>query len=911
MNPKITALFAGCIILIVLLLVFWEETPVQPIRTNQTSQIQQTPVDKSEITAEENVQATQPPVRVESHEGGQAATGDDESPQDSVGSSPLVGQATPKEASFLHVRITDALDHPISRGTLRVNQVDHSFSQGQVKLDRLPTGPVQLAAKADGYRDATKTVKWPKQTDVNLVLEYLTEFECEVMRLERGRPKQMISHADVLVWKIADAVRPVRSGITLSVSAMQNRVHLTLLRTQKGIHISQTSPNLPKREFQGVANPQPGDSLLGMEGITYRQGDSLQYAKDPKVRRSTIVSPQLRIWDALALYQVESSASSTMLDGIIEFKRNGKHYFTNLLKIDTSGLGQPMLQAKSDARGKCTLEPLPPGMYVAQARKGQGRTNFAVLHPCRLSSVLYYKDGCELMVRVLRTKSALPTHNAVVGAEVSLRSVEGSGILMRTTNQIGSARFETCPFGSFQLTVTPPESYSLPSVNKVVKLQDSKHSLTVYLGKGVNVSGRVLHKQTREPISGFPIQLLRAVDETHGLRHAGLIGTTESGADGMFTFTDVLPGEYILSMPMHKSQKPEYLPSEQIWAPGHSITKRELAFQVAKKDVTELEYLVVPAVETHFLGFVENREEERIPHAEISLERERFVFLEEKPRTDENGDFSLSILTAEDFPPQNTVISSHVGQEKKGLDQQNVDEAREGERTGGSSGEIEYPGRKKIPDDKNIDMWGEAPLSFSPGRDVENIRIVVDSPEDHICLRGQLIAEEAGKPMQVDVVAFQNGLIIPGMVNEDGSYRISWIDPGPFVLKVIPKITQKFIPRFGEKPYMAYCEETVDLVMPENSVLTHNVRLTPCAHVGGFVFDANNNPASDMKVIVQSQVTASPTNTDRRGMFWVGGLRPENTFSIIVQNLSDGKTVLQKEGVKANDTNIILRLPAP
>ncbi|MFH1743879.1 MAG: hypothetical protein ABIH23_33150 [bacterium] len=819
---------------------------------------------------------------------------------------PTIAREFPPVPGQLHINITDAMGDPIQSGNIQINEKNYGFVDGHLEIPELSAGIHALAASAEGYESATKTIEIPETRETTITLEYLCSFEVLV---ESGKEKggSPVEGAEVLIWKGPSVQRPVGRMTTLKSPMSYDIGDTNEIRVQweqnglRVVGVSGYREQGYKSEPGEVIKPLPGDLIVGISGRMWRQGDrtgispvsALHFAPPGKS-----IESRLRVWDAIEAHAAFSGKESASSD-YVEVERDGERVYFDTWRIDSSHRGELVARRTTDSMGRCSFENLPAGIYYAQARKETTRSMVAVIHPAYTGMRFWMISEKENFVMVFVRRSGVKSRSRadIPGVNVQLISrgeTEGKGIYVANTGWDGIARLKSIPWGDYTLTVTPPSklSASPPSKNIEVSVEEASTRFAVEfeVEEGYTISGTVVRADTKEPVPGFSLALI--LMREYGLKD--VYDTTKSDNSGRFVFLHVLPGEYeINAYALNPSEYTGFLPPNKApHAPDLQPIRQTCAVTVKDEDVHGVEKLVLPGVRTRFTGQVLTSEGSPVAGAFLSFGKGQGGLLESGDRSGEDGRFDLSILWPQDTRKYKMELEAYVMTHPET--------------------QILEDGSSYTPMPRVI-AKGSRQIKFRIGDTVSDIRIVLEPVAEGATLVGTITTEDGVWPVPVNLYAVQGGNILHPQLLSDGSYRINFIQPGPFGLNVFPKQRRPGEPGGGafppERSYRAAC---LELEMPlDKETLTVDVTLKIGSYLTGKIIDEQRQPISFARVNAESSESSGLAVTDENGVFWIGGVCPEQPHNIKVTLNRKKEPSAHLENISPPAENIVIMIKTP
>ena len=798
---------------------------------------------------------------------------------------------SPAAESSIQIRIVDALGDPIQKGIVQINGQTKEFTDGEIRIDHVPPGQHQITASSDGYQSVAKEQNFPSQENVTVEMEYLNSFECKVVRKVGQDNLRPISGAEVFVYPGPKIVRPVNNNITIPVHTVnQGIAQIQITRNKDNNFFITNSPAILNMMDM---RKSIGDQVIGFNQFTEHRTEFPEN-----------ISKRLRIWDSLNAYNSFPASKCSMIYEELVLSRESTTYKVTLPLMFFEDEIKPVTQGISGVNGICRFNNLPAGTYFVQSRQNQSRSQIGVLHPCHRYEDLFLSEKTSLYIDVKRSISIGLSSAAIPNAKITLQSAENDSkaLFMALTDRFGNANIEQIPFGHYQLTVTPPDTMKQAPQIVQVNLNDEKKSIVIlFEEESYLVSGKMLFADSKEPVSGFPLTLVGFIKRSEDLPYSELGNTKPvyTNSDGSFQFDGVPPGKYGIELTVTPWDVVPLYEKELLSASKQTAIDDRGNFEVIDKDITGLEYIVEREVITQIDGIVLDKSGNPVSSARILFDKGFYHFVEKNPVTGNDGRFHLSIKTKSSLNTDSISIAAYV---KKPVEpvQPNA-----GERNGGGGGGGALP---RVPDPKTIQCWGESLISFKAGTKVENIKIVVDVPENHISISGKITTAD-GKPYsKVRINTYQDKGSIPGIVNPDGSYYVTYLDPGAVKLMVDPDQVRQFIPQFGFRDVVPVCDQSHQLTIPQQGTLQFDIHLVNSTSISGMVKDKQNMPSSYCTITAyKGDDLASRDSTDKRGFFYLGYLKPDASYRLVIQNPDISKKPLSiLENVKPQKNLVVV-----
>ncbi|MFH1743442.1 MAG: hypothetical protein ABIH23_30935, partial [bacterium] len=622
------------------------------------------------------------------------------------------------------------------------------------------------------------------------------------------------------------------------------------------------------------------------------------------------VSLRLRVWDTLVAHEHNKHTRSG--GDFIEFERNGSRHSCQTGKMDASQRGRIVAKGTTDSSGQCRFENLAAGIYFVQARKDNLWTEFAVIHPARGGQDLYLARAGILHLLVKYAASSVFAEGAISGAGVELKSPQSLIPTVRQTNVFGEVDINPVLWGSYQLTVSPPQALFLESKTTEIDVEEPDTFVCIeFEAKRYSISGAVLTVGKKKPVAEFGLGRRCLSDVLEAPR------LCKSKEDGSFVFSGIRPGEYEIRPDIPRGTYKGYMPAG--WQPAlGDPTQATIKVTLEDKDVTGLEYLVVGGVKTRFKGEVTKSDGSPIQDAFVSLDVPEYI-TESGDSSGEDGRFDLCIFLPPDDREHGADIKAIVygprPLQSKEVTERTMD-------VGGGIVATVRVGQPLGPKYQQTLLQGSCPVNFKVGDTVRDIHVVMKGPDEAPAVVGRIITEDGIWPIPLIITMWYEDDRGPdryAQIAEDGSFRIDWMHPGPFTLRVdfFGSLMAKVDSTFDVTPNQPVCPKFIRLEMPADQRILHvDVSLSKAGQIAGRVINKESQPIIGARIIVRGtdyspnkSITEIHTfETDEDGLFWVYGQQvgKEHTVEVVLPGASEPAARI--EGVKPPEQNIIFRL---
>jgi len=762
---------------------------------------------------------------------------------------------TPVPAPKNAIRLVDALGDPVPGAVLNIDGAERQSPNAEFSLDDLSEGTHTIAASAPGFLPVEQSISIPVAEPLVITMEY----ECAFEILVEDKDSAPVPGADVLLYEGYPVPRPVADSLTVAGGypypiGENGTGFLTLRHADGRIRIAQVKGTPKLEEF---SDRKRSESL---RTETIRRGDEATGFIPSRGDEGSLnrVDLPVRTWDAVAALCLNRLPDKDNVrienSGMLLMKRGSNSFLLQVYDKEPSISGSPVVTAQTDATGKCRFDKLPPRVYYAIAQKQDARGFPSTLSPTDRLVRIRIQSQQENLVRVEVRRhdfSFGSSERPIENADLRLQGKTGIVIISATTDRAGRTELHSVPWGEYRLTAVaqveinrgrlpkqgPPES-RLVSNQTDLSVREPVTCVTLYLddpiGTGPSVSGVVLRADTKEPVPGYPLMLTlhpqAFLDDRPDYR------TTQADENGAFVFTNVPPGHYwIASIPFEQGDGGLAHISYAL-IPGDR-TKMEPQISVEANNIEGIQYLVKPVLQTTLMGTVVDESGKPVPDAIIDLRALTKGMLKPGELSDENGEFELTFLMPEGDRVYETDIGARV-----------MDKPFEkAERR--QDGEIRYYYEKN----PYSAAEGRTPVKFRGGQMVGFIRIVLKNADRGHVLYGRIVTEEGKVPQEIRAyhlgvdqtqpdrsmeLVMGNQLQTKAWIEEDGSYRIERINPGPFRLYLFQRFSTDH--NITLPPPVSYAEVQDILQMPEDQQsIQHDIVVIRNSYIQGQVVDQN------------------------------------------------------------------------
>ncbi|HQQ01063.1 MAG TPA: hypothetical protein PLY86_21615, partial [bacterium] len=753
----------------------------------------------------------------------------------------------------LAIRLVDALGDSIPNGIIELASQTYESAHSEFLVRDVSAGTYTLSARADGYQAATQTVEVPAERSIVVTLEYLCTFEITVL----DNNKAPAAGAQVSLMEGAKVPRPPKSSLSVvGKREFAGKGVLNLRPIDGRIRIVSIEGNQPSGYW---LDQQSYD--LDRERPSVEINDTVVAAKT-KSKDQPLPLSRLRNWDTIALLNSNPNGSTPIT--ALYFEREVKPFQCVIFGEQETHGSTTILTSLTDETGKCRFENLSPGLYFANAAKGNERTVTYPLSPVdrSVNMPLFGQDNASVGVSV--EKKDFPNRRwcYIPNTEVRLEGIDRKILMSNNTGPGGgSVRFQPLPWGRYRITVIPPESLQAEPPSREIEIQVEGPGIQVTAEfrtkgdaatAGVKVSGIVQREDTKERLADFPLELkVNCSPSTQGRATWQRYALVKTNADGEFQFEQVLPmpgGYMITSLPAKESPSmyTDCGKGLRFLDRDDPRAKPEPHFLVTTSDITGIVYSVLPAAITTLMGTVTMADGSPVPDAGLEIEGLDENLIQSDSRTDKEGGFVLSFLLPLSEKPVETALHAILKAEPISKMMFNPE------------GDPEYSY-----EDAGLAAESNTPVKFRVGDTIRDIPIVLKQMEKGYVLYGKMLTEDGGTPEHPQAVVLQvsqeqkdpihkelvhfDRVALTARVEPNGTYRVEGLQPGPFRLNI--SSLNPFIAGTPERitfPLrVSYQSMDVQLEMaPDVKEMRYDVVLKKNSYFHGRVLDENLKPPS-------------------------------------------------------------------
>lgn len=808
--------------------------------------------------------------------------------------------ASSQSTHTIQCRISDLMGEPIQSGTITIKDHSYPFKDGKITLDTIVDNPVCLVAGADGYQCATKTIDLKQESKVEFNLDYLCSFDIVVysdaahliktpsaevdIYLSDLAPRPLLQNQQCLLWNNQHEDKGL-----YEVSYSQNSIEIPKILEK--VYPYETL-NDPVRGGWSVS-PKPGDEIIKVGQCSFLQQNYLMtdinLKEKEKPRRYFIPitnhsSSKARMWDSLSLSCKDKQIP--VMTELIVIKRDRDACQSQMFFPSDTPNKKLMTTLTTNQQGICRIENLQPGLYFAQARKGDSRSLLRPLHPASGGANLLLSSATNIRFHVQMNDIFLERMK-LPKTKITLTSIDLNRKAMFSTETgiLGIGELKSVPYGKYQLTAVPPPDKNLSELDKevILDLPEQRITLTFEGWESHTIAGKVLCVDTSEPVANYSVHLIGIKPDDQYEFGDGIRAITDG--EGKFTFTNLPSGDYHIEPVVETLDKIKYYPVNQysyrsdldfMFPPGSQedpLLKSIFIPKIGKnsgiscgekisitdQQITETTLLVYQCVQTRFMGTVLNQDSKPVSGANVRV----FLFKKIKSLvqdtnpdfvTDDKGRFDIAIITKPMPKPKiiNGTINAIIGTKIPGYWKPFINRGRE---IGSSAVEEKF-----IPAAEGV-----SPIDFKIGDTVDDIQITLKNL-DLKELDVQILAEDGTIPDEIPVTVKQNDLDYNPENITNGHFVMKGLQDGPFYLDIGYASKNDEREEYGQK---IYCRKYVQLNFPaEQKKMFTEIKLDVAGFLTGYVFGPDKKPVANVNVYAQrSQGCEDSRITDPLGFF--------------------------------------------
>ena len=453
--------------------------------------------------------------------------------------------------------------------------------------------------------------------------------------------------------------------------------------------------------------------------------------------------------------------------------------------------------------------------------------------------------------------------------------------------------FDDLPMGNYTINVESPEDTPQPPISRTLTINQPNMYQMFEFNDGYKIAGKVVIKDSSEPVPDFPVELYLNID--------GTAIPQKTDANGDFTFLNIVPGLYMLNYPCQFDNKDNYFPVDYFTdgeKKGIYFYDKKFPLQkiVLEKDVTDITISVVPCTKTVFNGTVVNTDKSPISGAHLKMTGR--LFSEEDPITDSRGNFHVTLPSAKSDNVQReqllAFIANKIPVRAIPLDKD------------GFSCRIE---------EEHFDVLfqGETEIQFKPGDIINNIKIVIDQRSLRE-IEGTVHTEDGKWPIQCEITASQSSLEKKTAPDETGKFKITGISPGDIDLHICSDSTWFTTKLFGQELLYMYIPEHFNFTFPnEQNKQYVDITLKKASFISGYVVDQNQKPIPNIGIstgYTTNVVKKSLTLTDENGIFMLYNLPMDCIYSIRVLDRNFKVQYTKIDNVPPGKEDVVIVLDA-
>ncbi|RJP33550.1 MAG: carboxypeptidase regulatory-like domain-containing protein [Candidatus Omnitrophota bacterium] len=760
---------------------------------------------------------------------------------------------------------------------------------------------VTVCIRASGYVSKTQVVQSAFPASKTITLEYITEHELSFFSdNEYSRP---VAGAKVTFWKGRPATRPVSRKLTVSLGTfnLKNINPVVVQREPDGIKIVAGIGN-PYRSNEstpeGKEIPPEGAMIVGVGGIMWNPGVRPHFTPRLLSFRtnspSSVLSRLLRIWDTLSLSGSDPTSFPPLYIEHFEWSHENKIRYAEFFLLEFSDTMEKVGETITDENGRCHFTAPTPGLFYVQAEKDGMRSYFLTLHPLRCSVKSRMYEQTRLIVNTLKAgfDPVLTNFGVIPNVDLIIKNKDAQrgGIYAFRTDGSGFGYIDNLPWGTYEMTLTPPDEWGLPPKKVDVTLDKPRLKKNVYFDMDYHeISGRVIEKDTRIPVPNYWLLLCMLKPE------AALYAQVKTNAQGEFAFTNALPGSYRIIDLINTRKPPEFMPDPSRYS--YQFLTEVDPFQIdgypvvmEDQDVRDIELPVMPAPVTTWSGIVVDSKGKPVPGAVVTLEHEDIDLDKLQPEqiTDHQGFFRI---TRFGYPDKTTV-------------HQSVLVGYVGNRISVNLGDFE-PAQEHLQPVAS----GSISVNYHIGDTIDSLIIEINN-ENKYSLEGIVLDPQGQEFWDKEVYAVQKGIHLYAEKRKDGRFLISGLDPGALELFVHPCMYLDNTVGYPIIRNYDYFTEQINLRIEEGAQPPFvEVTLRKIGHLAGYLHDQQGQSLEYATIQLGHTSTDTPdytTETNAQGRFQFDFLRCDLSYNLTAST-NEGP-VGSWEGLVPSDDEIQLQL---
>lgn len=782
------------------------------------------------------------------------------------------------ETEGLQIHIVNALQDKVEEGWIQIDNEKFAFKDGlwQNKNNFLHK---PLTVQAPPYSLKTLKINDPKIHEITAELDYTYSIECHAVN---GNPTTVVE-----LWEGCDAERPSSGEAVILASINGKPCELKCTVDNHNIFVKyDADPDT----FTGNALPFQGDSLCWIGEFNVNK----QY---PHLKANSFSKMILR--DSLLCLAKLGQIQNTMLRDSLVFDHEGGHIITPIFGPNIDLSKKRKISEKRLQNGNtCRFEQLKPGAYSIRAVSGKMASRHEIAYPAKAIMNLKMIESAEIGVYVQREGVGIDNLSYLSGVTVSLISQTKGGVFYAKTGLLGGsgrerglAGFKNVPLGMYTLKAESPD---FTTTSKTVTVDEEKEHFTITVnGLNKHIAGTVLRLDTKVPVAGIPLQLIRKSSKDFRENTFGIYKEVATDLKGCFLFEDVVPGDYQIRLGDTSLS--------ELNGKGLTLPQKP-AITMQDKDIDNLEIILAVEQKIVFKGRVLAENGEPAAGAVVYVNNNDVIFEDRRTVANNQGEFLLTLISN----PKK--INSF---EIFAVQQDNLDDTKY-MKYSASSGRLSF-GVMRVPESGGlVNGFGKTVVSFHQKESIEGIVIQLKSDFGMKQLKGKVLCSENIGYQAVFIIAKQNGEYIYGNMLNDGAYCLDCLQPGPFLLSL-----RASLPDPRNPDYNYYHPVFLELNMDDDAKsMEYDITLVRSSYLSG-VINIHGVPLKSGCITARSPNMRCPNGnnderdlvegkTDSNGNFWIGDLYPDREYQLVILDEKTNKPVYTSPLLKSGSDNVFL-----